>query len=283
MRKNVGLSYKFIMYAGTTFRRDSGRIIGVHQKIDRVARRKLKKLIPHDTFFPTISQILHFEGINGPDGIKRKSPSKDEPWHYIDPTKPDDTGLIVIINNHMANLTKALRDKNEERAAFEAAWLAHAIVDGLTPAHHYPLSDKIEELWGRPHTERLSKREKTIIKGINRRDTLSKNWQYWGIGGVFSAHLAFELGVASTIATVRFSDVYLTKQDIDQLKKDGFEARFVRSMHYIYELGMYDEFGANGWTRRLATQTQKRLIPEIIKVVSLAWYNAIMNADKGKL
>lgn len=268
------------MYAGTTFRRDSGRIIGVHQKIDRVARRQLKKIIPHTAFFPTISQILHFEGINGPDGIKRKSPSKDEPWHYIDPTKPDDTGLIVIINNHMANLTKALKDKDEHRAAFEAAWLAHAIVDGLTPAHHYPLSDKIEELWGRPHTERLNKREKTIIKGINARDTLSKNWQYWGIGGVFSAHLAFELGVASTIATQRFSDSYPSKRDIELLGRDGFEARFMYSMHKIYQLGMFDEFGASGWTRRLATQTLKVLIPEIITVVCLAWYNAAMTATK---
>jgi len=127
------------MYAGTTFRRDSGRIVGVHQKIDRASRRLLKKLIGKDAAFPSISQILHFEGINGPDGIKRKSPSKDEPWHYIDPTKDDDRALIGLINDHMANLVVALRTKNDERAAFEAAWLAHAIVDGLTPAHHYPV------------------------------------------------------------------------------------------------------------------------------------------------
>lgn len=270
------------MYAGTTFRRDSGQIIGVHQKIDRVARRQLKKLIPRDTFFPMISQILHFEGNNGPDGIKRKSPSKDEPWHYIDPLNPDDKGLTVIINDHMVNLTTALSDKNEQRAAFEAAWLAHAVVDGLTPAHHYPLSDKIEELWGRPHTERLNKREKTIIKGINRRDTLSKNWQYWGIGGVFSAHLAFELGVASTITTQRFNEAYPSKHDIDLLKKDGFEVRFMYAVHKIYALGMYDRFGESGWTLRLANQTRKILIPEIIKIVCLAWYNAAMNANQDK-
>lgn len=269
------------MYAGTTFRRDSGRIIGVHQKIDRVARRQLKKLIPKSRFFPAIGDILHFEGINGPDGIKRKSPSKDELWHYIDPTKPDDNQLIAIINDHMVNLTKSLREKDEHRSAFEAAWLAHAIVDGLTPAHHYPLSDKIEQLWGRPHTERLSTREKTIIKGINRRDTFSKNWQYWGVGGVFSAHLAFELGVASTIAAQRFVDNYPSKRDIELLQKEGFEARFIAAVQKIYSMEMYDEFGENGWTRRLANQTRKVLVPEIIKLVCLAWYNAAMIASKG--
>lgn len=268
------------MYAGTTFRRDSGRIIGVHQKIDRVSRRHLKRLVTRNTFFPTISKILHFEGINGPDGIKRKSPSKDEPWHYIDPTKPDDHELLIIINNHMFNLIKSLKQHDEERSAFEAAWLAHSVVDGLTPPHHFPLDDKIEELWGKPHTERLTKKDKTIIKGINRRDTVSKNWQYWGFGGVFSAHLGFELGVASTIAPQRFNECYPTKADIDNLKKIGFEAVFLESMHRIYDLRMYDAFGKGGWTHRLASQTRDVLIPEIIKVVCLSWYNATLEAGK---
>ena len=268
------------MYAGTTFRRDSGRIVGVHQKIDRVARRQLKKIICKDAFFPSIGEILHFEGMNGPDGIKRKSPSKDEPWHYIDPANKDDRGLIILINNHMTNLIVALRDGDQQRAAFEAAWLAHSIVDGLTPAHHYPLNDKIEELWGKPHTERLTKKDKVIISGINRRDTLSKNWQYWGIGGVFSAHLAFELGVASNIATLRFNDAYPSAGDIQMLKQIGFEQMFVKSMHKIYDMHLFDEFGNQGWTRRLANQTRKSLVPEIIKTVCLAWYNA---ADEAKI
>ncbi len=270
------------MYAGTTFRRDSGRIIGVHQKIDRVARRQLKKLIPKNYPFPSIGQILHFEGINGPDGIKRKSPSKDEPWHYIDPTKPEDRGLIILINDHTTNLTSALASSNEARAAFEAAWLAHAIVDGLTPPHHYPLNDKIEELWGKPHTERLTKKDKTIIKGINRRDTFSKNWQYWGIGGVFSAHLAFELGVASTIAGQRFIDNMPTQSDIQNLEEYGFEAVFMKAMHTINDMKMFEEFGAKGWTHSLANETRKVLIPEIIKVVCLAWYNAVTESGKVK-
>ena len=156
--------------------------------------------------FPGIREILHFEGDNGPDGIKRKSPSQDEPWHYIDPSRSDDRALIKMILDHHHNLVEALRSHNQARAAFEAAWLAHAIVDGLTPAHHYPLGDKIEELWGKPKEERLTIKDKNLIKGKNKRDTISKNWEYWGAKGVFITHGLFELGIATSVKTTRFLD-----------------------------------------------------------------------------
>ena len=129
------------MYSGTTLTKFSGRVFGAHQNIDRVARRHLAKLLPDNSAFPSIRQILHFEGINGPDGIKRKSPAVDEPWHYYNPFDRADTKLIELIQSHYANLVAALKANNQERAGFEAAWLAHAIVDGLTPAHHYPYEE----------------------------------------------------------------------------------------------------------------------------------------------
>ncbi len=270
------------MYSGTTFRRGSGRIVGVHQKIDNVAFRHLKEHIPKILSFPTIKQILHFEGNNGPDGTKRKSPSKDVPWHFIDPTKSGDHELIKLINDHLFNLTQALKDNNQERAAFEAAWLAHAVVDGLTPAHHYPLDDKIEELWGKPHHERLTVKDKNFIKGVNRRDTLSKNWQYWGAGGVFTAHYVFELGVASTIAPYSFVDSGPTDADIKRLERDGFEKVFMESLHRIDDMKMYDEFGKKGWTLSLVNKTRKVLVPEIIKTVCLAWYQAAHDAQEKR-
>ncbi len=270
------------MYAGTTFRKDSGSIVGVHQKIDRVARRLLKKRLGGTSNFPAINQILHFEGNNGPDAIKRKSPSRDEPWHYINPAKPEDRALVVLISDHIYNLKEALKSDNEQRAAFEAAWLAHAVVDGLTPAHHYPLNDKIEELWGKPHHERLTIADKNIIKGNSGLDTISKNWQYWGVGGVFSAHLSFELGIASTIATFKFSGIDPTPTEFKQVEKDGFEAVFIKALYKIYDLKMYDEFGMSGWTRRLAMQTRNVLIPEIARTVCLAWYYAAYLAQDEK-
>ena len=166
------------MYSGTTFRSRSGNFIGAHQKIDRIARRNLKRLPGVGDGFPTIREILHFEGNNGPDGIKRKSPSIDEPWHFIDPANPSDTVLVEMIMEHHFSLVNALKSHNNVRAAFEAAWMAHAIADGLTPAHHYPLSDKIEELWGKPKEERQSIKDKNFIVGDGLKDTTERNWEY---------------------------------------------------------------------------------------------------------
>ncbi|MDK2899062.1 MAG: hypothetical protein PWQ10_249 [Patescibacteria group bacterium] len=263
------------MYAGTTFSRSSGKIVGVHQKIDRVARRKLNRYIPKSIVFPGIKDILHFEGKNGPDAIRYMKPVIDKPWHFIDPTKPDDRFLLEIINNHIMNLSKALRDDNKVRASFEAAWLAHAVVDGLTPAHHYPLNDKIEELWGKPRKEIIDNKTKNIIRGENKRDTLSKNWEYYGAGGVMTSHIMFEIGVATAISADKFKFSGPTTSDISYLKKNGFETQFIQSLYKINSMKMYEEFCKNGWTRLLASKTKKVLLPEIIKVVSLAWYQAI--------
>lgn len=266
------------MYSGTTFRNKSGHIAGAHQRIDRLARRNIEQIYPGKSF-PTIRQILHFEGNNGPDGIKRKSPSVDEPWHFIDPNKPGDHALLDLMHDHKINLVAALRAGDETRAAFEAAWLAHAIVDGLTPAHHYALSDTIEKLWGRPKEQRLSVKQKNIIKGVNRRDSLDKNWQYWGAKGVFATHLLFELGVASSMTTHRFTKAVPTDDQLSQLHANGFSDLFMQAVHTIHDLDMYHEFWTKGWTTRLARDTRRTLIPYIVVLVTLAWVEAIEEAE----
>ena len=266
------------MYAGTTLHGKSGGIIGVHQKIDRIARRDFRRLPGVGSGFPTTTQILHFEGNNGPDGIKRKSPSVDEPWHYIDPTKPDDRLLVEMILDHHANLVAALKMHNNERAAFEAAWMAHAITDGLTPAHHYPLGDKIEELWGKPKEDRLTIKDKNLIKGETRRDSFSKNWQYWGAKGVFLTHGLFEFGIATSIKTTRFPSTEPSAAWMKVASAKGLERVFLDAVHAVYALNMYESFWKTGWSTKLATQTRRSLIPRIINVVTYAWYSAYHEA-----
>lgn len=268
------------MYAGTTLSKDSGRHVGVHQKIDRVAHQCLIKMLPNKSKFPNLKDILYFEGNNGPDGIKRKGCLCDEPWHFIDPSNPDDTALIDMINDHIYNLTAALKDNNKVRSSFEAAWLAHAVVDGLTPAHHYPLGDKIEELWGKSHDERSGVKGKIVIKGKGVKDTISKNWQYMGADGVFTAHLMFEAGVASTISTTKFKNSCPTKHDLSSLSELGFVKTYKDAIKMVDSLKMYDNFGSTGWTWRLTNQTKKILIPEIIKIVTLAWYQAVIDSQE---
>jgi hypothetical protein len=228
----------------------------------------------HSSFFPTIRSILHFEGRNGPDGIKNKSPSVDEPWHFISPSAGPDDQLVGLINDHIYNLSKALEKHDEERSAFEASWLAHAIVDGLTPAHHYPLAEKIEELWGKPHTERRTRYDKIVIKGTGKRDMLKKNWQYWGTRGVFNLHWSFELGIASSITISKFNDIGLREKDFKRIEKEGFVPTFLDALKEVNDLGMYEEFAQTGWSVNLGNVSRRKLVPIISKTVCLAWYAA---------
>ncbi|MGH7196546.1 MAG: hypothetical protein ACREGJ_02140 [Candidatus Saccharimonadales bacterium] len=271
------------MYSGTTFRNHSGRLIGAHQKLDRAARKALEQLKP-DSTFPKTRDILHFEGKNGPDGIKRKSPARDEPWHYYDPTDPKDTELVQMIQRHSKNLTAAIKKGSTEKAAFEAAWLAHAVVDGLTPAHHFPLERKLEEMRGEGLETRTSIRDKLIVKseGDTRRQMLAKNWQFWGAKGIMTSHLLFEIGIATTIAPMRLKKGYPTAEDCLRVEKEGAVALFKEAAREIYELKMYERFTRKGWTRRLARETREVLAPAIVRIVALAWYEALVRAEKTK-
>lgn len=131
------------MYSGTTLHNKSGNIVGAHQKIDRAAFNVLSRKtgLKH---FPPKKLLIYFEGRNGPDGIKAKSPAQNEPWHYYDPFDTSDKLLVNMIEEHIKELSTALKQGNHERAAFEASWLAHAIVDGLTPAHHFPYEQEVD-------------------------------------------------------------------------------------------------------------------------------------------
>lgn len=257
--------------------------MGVHQKIDRVARKHIEGLLPKGVDFPSVSSILHFEGKNGPDGIKRKSPSIDEPWHFIDPKNAVNSPLVHVIDGHMRNLSDALAQSNMERAAFEASWLAHAITDGLTPAHHYPLEEKLRELrLGEGNETRSSVIKKGLMKGDTRTEMLKNNWRFWGAKGAMTMHLAFEAGVASVVPYQRFKSAVPTKDELDSVLADGFLGHFYQSLDDIAKLDMYARFEKSGWATGLARQTNAVLMPTIIRCVALAWLEASYVAE-GRL
>lgn len=270
------------MYSGTTLTKYSGRIMGAHQKIDKVARRHLVRLLSDNTVFPRARQILHFEGKNGPDAIKRKSPAKDEPWHYYSPFNDNDSQLIELIRAHYDRLIKELRSGNQERAAFEAAWLAHAITDGLTPAHHYPYEEKLAELRGGKQKEtRITVRDKLVLPGETRRQKVKNNWKMWGPKGLFTAHGLFELGVATIFAPLSFNDARPTKADIENIQEIGPIEWFKRAAREIAMLNLYEQYHRRGWTPRLAWQVRHKLGPEIVKAITVTWYAAL--ADAGAI
>ena len=271
------------MYSGTTFRTKSGRIMGVHQRIDRVAHRHITSHIPPEVNFPTYRDIVHFEGKNGPDGIKRKSPAQDEPWHYINPNDPSDVDLLVMIEDHIVNLAEALKTNNYHRAAFEAAWMAHAITDGLTPAHHYPFEEKLEELRGESIETRNSTKEKLVLPGDNARMRIKNNWEFWGAKGVMTTHLSFELGVATTLSGAKLDGIHrFDEADVQELRAQGFREVFLHILHDVHAMGMYDEFQQKGWTRHLARETRSELVPLTVKAVCAGWYSAILAASEAR-
>lgn len=269
------------MYSGTTLTRFSGRIAGAHQKIDRSARNNLSKILDDDSLFPRSRRILHFEGKNGPDAIKRKSPARDEPWHYYSPFDDDDSELIEQIRDHYKNLVKELKRNDEERAAFEAAWLAHAIVDGLTPAHHYPYEQKLSELrGGRTITDRVTIFKKIVMPGSSAKERISNNWKMWGPRGLFTSHGLFELGIAVVIAPLSFGESVPKNSDIKSIQSIGPVEWFQRAAKEIAVLDMYENYQKKGWTPKLAWQVRHRLAPLLVHSVSIIWYQALIDAGK---
>ncbi len=271
------------MYAGTTLTPMSGRVMGAHQKIDRLSRTSLKQFLGKDQTFPATKLILHFEGVNGPDAIKRKSPAQDEPWHFYTPFDEHDTVLPTTIGMHYDSLVVALRAKDQVRSAFEAAWLAHAIVDGLTPAHHFPYTEKLAELRGGASMEtRDSVRDKIVMPGETRRQQVRNNWKMWGPGGLLMSHGFFEFGIAFLLKPVSARQVALRQVDIAELYEFGVLELFRRKAKEIDALHMYKNYQKHGWTPALARRARSRLVPVIVRTVALAWYGAAIDAGIAK-
>jgi hypothetical protein len=267
------------MYSGFTLTDYSGRIIGAHQKIDRAARDHLDTLIDGRNLFPSAKSILKFEGKNGPDGLKRKSPGKNEPEHYFSPFDDDDGNLVKIIKEHYKNLVYELKDKNSERTAFEAAWLAHSLVDGLTPAHHYPYQQELSKLLKHSKTkDQASVKEKLVMPGKTKTEMLRNNWKMWGPKGLMFTHGMFELGAAILLAPMSFNKYYPSKKDIKLIKKLGVVDYFINQAREIAVLDIYTNYYKRGWTPKLARTIRKKLGPSMVNTVALVWYSALCDA-----
>lgn len=263
--------------------KNSGKLIGTHQKLDKAARRLFSKTAPKKhPRFPTEAEILYFEGSRGPDGIKRKSPGVDEPWHFIDPADSGDQQLISTILDHQHNLRTALAKQDQIRAAFEAAWLAHAITDGLTPAHHYPYEEVVDELMVDMDYKKIFGVEiKGIMRGRSLLEATRNNWLYWGAGGVMTKHVSFELGVAYAVAALPLKTLTPKLTKVDPANID-LTKEFQKSLKIIATRDMYGQFIKGGWTTALAMDVREMLVPEIVRVVTLAWLSSLAPAKDSK-
>ncbi len=252
----------------------SGRIIGTHQKLDRIARKALSKLLKKNDYFPSAKEIVYFEGMRGPDGLKRKCPGVDEPTHFIIPDN-DDKKLLTQVLDCQENLKKALKEENIERAAFEASWLAHYLVDALTPAHHFPLTDKKEELMSeKEYYEIFGHELRQIMRGDSPLETVKNNWTYYGKNGHMTKHFFFEYKIARILNTMKTKKL-LPKLTKKELENNNLEKEFYTSVNKIYSLNLYNRYKDLGWTGKIDQEVKKILLPEIVKLITIAWYSCI--------
>ena len=264
------------MYSGLAFSNRSGNWLGVHQKLDRTAYNRLLDL-EQPAFFPELGQILHFEGRNGPDGLKIKSPGRDEPHHFYNPAQPRETELLDHLESHHARLIKALRERDAERSAFEASWLAHVIVDGLTPAHHYPYQEESQQLRG----EAIGRQTKVLSKVFIKKEDggwwslIEKNWRLWGSRGLIISHTLFEFGVALIAKPANLSQVGPSSREVRSFQNAGLSVYFQETARRVADYEMYRNFQTWGWTPRLALQVRYFLVPEIVNLITLAWLDAV--------
>lgn len=256
-------------------------IFHAHQKLDRVAYRHLKTLLPPDSFFPQLATVLHFEGPNGPDAPKlKKHEHVEQPWHFIDPLDITDTLLHGLIDGHFQQLVIALRIKDEVRAGFEAAWLAHALVDGLTPAHHYPYEKELAALRGEARHTRKGLIGRAYVKGDSVRDSLLRSFKLIGPKGLLTSHAMFEAGAYAVILPLQLKRALPSAKDIEIISQYGIVGLFGQLATEVASFKLYERYSIGGWTQRLSRDIRQELAPRMVRAILLAWYNAALEAQQ---
>ena len=250
-------------------------MVGVHQRFDSSAYRLITPYFAAGSF-PRLRQIKHFEGLNGPDGIKAKSPGRHDPGHLYDPTT--ETGeLLKLIETHYAALVQVLNQEDMVRAAFEAAWLAHYVCDGLTPAHHFPLDAQLAEHTPRHTTKPTHFKHPVFVRGETAADTLKHSWALWGGKGLLMTHFNFELGVATSLVGHRIQ-VQLDDSRLAEARTIGPLAYFKREARSVADLHMYESFCESSWDSELARLVRVRLAPQIVQTIAVIWLLAYLEA-----
>lgn len=259
------------MYSGFVTHKNVVQRIGIHQRFDIAAYKMILPYLP-EGFFPSMKDIVDFEGYNGPDGLKVKSPKQSEPSHLYDPVT--DTGEVPLhISNHYAKLVECLKSGDLVRGAFEASWMAHYIGDGLTPAHHWPLEEKIAEaVLQEKEAAKAGDVNKLLLKA-------KKNWAVWGMKGHLSTHFNFEMGIAFALLIYPIRGKFRT-EDLARARRLGYLEYFKDQARDVATLNLYERFYKQGWNSDIAAVVKNRIAPMTAEAIGIIWLLAVLEAGQ---
>lgn len=265
------------MYAGFITTKRVVKRAGIHQRFDMAAFKMIEDFIPEGSF-PTIKQILHFEGYNGPDGLKSKVglkyKTKDDgnPSHIYDPKS--DTGEIPsYIGMHYTSLVEKLQVNDMIRASFEAAWMAHYIADGMTPAHHFPLEEKIAAAADKARND-LKSGDVTKFEAF-----IQKNWAIWGVKGHMTQHQNFELGVAFALLLFPIRPEF-DEHELARARQLGPVEYFKSQARAVASIDLYEKFYKSGWNADMASIVKNELAPKTALTIGTVWLLAFLEAGQ---
>ena len=247
---------------------------GDHQRFDRLAYKKLRTALPDD-FFPGIKEILKHEGLNGPDGQKFQD-DVCEQQHFLDPSDPLSSPMMEHVWNHYDSLVKALRNHDLQDSAYHASWLAHGLVDGLTPAHHVPYPDMIKSLTEH-HQDRNTYHGRLFVKGENFFDTIKRTYKFMGPKGLLMKHTLFECGAAISMQFFQAKNTQIMRSAGSRVSLPAF---YARSVEKVARLNMYFRFETSGFSASLVMDSRRTLGPTMVEVISTFWYHAAQEALK---
>jgi hypothetical protein len=254
-------------------------LLHAHQKVDRVAYKHLSLLVGNDLKIPfSLLELLNYEGANGPDAARLKKGKSEPPWHFYQPGGHNQEFLKVITEHH-GRLVKEIMSGNHEHAAFEAAWLAHALVDGLTPAHHYPYEKELAAIRRSDKGTRSGIGSHLLVHADTARESIKRSFKLIGPKGLLMTHTSFDAGASTIILSLNLSKALPDSSDIMLLKQTSFIATFERYAKQIEQLKMYERFIKRGWTQALARDMRREVAPRMVRSVTLAWYSALCEAS----
>ena len=259
------------MYSGFISKTHTVSILGIHQRFDMAAYHMIEQYLPKQAF-PELKDILHFEGYNGPDGLKVKSRGSHEPSHLYDPIS--DTGAVPMhIEHHYNAMVEKLSRGDLVRAAFEASWMAHYIGDGMTPAHHFPLEEKVAQAAARA-TDGLKNGDVSKFSSF-----LKKNWAIWGVKGHLSTHFNFEMGAALAMLVFPIRPVF-DEAELVRARQLGPVAYFKAEALDVANLHLYERFYHDGWTNEIAREVKNKIAPQAARAIGMIWLLALLEAGQ---